>query len=160
MLNEFVSNYSISYDEDAGSNGFRDYMQQYYDNAKRLAEKKSERHNINSFGKMLGSYFELSNVNGNLLSSLDSMKTKPAVILYNTDTNSVQQSVQAATLFANQVKNGTPGETFRTYYFYMYPEASIKDALMLLVQVLFPCMLCVGAVKAAGTYSGMAVGKG
>lgn len=160
VLNEFVSNYSISYDEDADSNGFRNYMQHYYDNAKRLAEKKSERHGSDSFGKLLGSCFELSNVNGNLLSSLDSMKTKPAVILYNTDTNSVQQSVQAATLFANQVKNGTPGETFRTYYFYMYPEASIKDALMLLVQVLFPCMLCVGAVKAAGTYSGMAVGKG
>lgn len=104
MLNEFVSNYSISYDEDADSNGFRDYMQHYYDNAKRLAEKKSERHGSDSFGKLLGSCFELSNVNGNLLSSLDSMKTKPAVILYNTDTNSVQQSVQAATLFANQVK--------------------------------------------------------
>ena len=163
VLNEFMS-YDIKYDESTGSNGFIDYMTQYYNNAQRLSEGLRENGSSTMFGsmwrKVLGADFNISNVNGDLFASLDKLKVAPAVILYNTDTNSVQQTVQAATLFANQVKNGTPGETFRTYYFYMYPGASIKDALMLLVQVLFPCMLCVGAVKAAGTYSGMAVGKG
>ena len=163
VLNEFMS-YDIKYDESTGSNGFIDYMTQYYNNAQRLSEGLRENGSSTMFGsmwrKVLGADFNISNVNGDLLASLDKLKVAPAVILYNTDTNSVQQTVQAATMFANQVKNGTPGETFRTYYFYMYPGASIKDALMLLVQVLFPCMLCVGAVKAAGTYSGMAVGKG
>ena len=32
--------------------------------------------------------------------------------------------------------------------------------MLLLVQVLFPCMMCIGTVKAAGTYTAMAVGKG
>lgn len=163
VLNEFMS-YDIKYDESTGSNGFIDYMTQYYNNAQRLSEGLRENGSSTMLGsrwrKVLGADFNISNVNGDLFASLDKLKVAPAVILYNTDTNSVQQTVQAATLFANQVKNGTPGETFRTYYFYMYPGASIKDALMLLVQVLFPCMLCVGAVKAAGTYSGMAVGKG
>lgn len=163
VLNEFMS-YDIKYDESTGSNGFIDYMTQYYNNAQRLSEGLRENGSSTMFGsmwrKVLGADFNISNVNGDLLASLDKLKVAPAVILYNTDTNSVQQTVQAATMFANQVKNGTPGETFRTYYFYIYPGASIKDALMLLVQVLFPCMLCVGAVKAAGTYSGMAVGKG
>lgn len=163
VLNEFMS-YDIKYDESTGSNGFIDYMTQYYNNAQRLSEGLRENGSSTMLGsmwrKVLGADFNISNVNGDLLASLDKLKVAPAVILYNTDTNSVQQTVQAATLFANQVKNGTPGETLRTYYFYMYPGASIKDALMLLVQVLFPCMLCVGAVKAAGTYSGMAVGKG
>lgn len=163
VLNEFMS-YDIKYDESTGSNGFIDYMIQYYNNAQRLSEGLRENGSSTMLGsrwrKVLGADFNISNVNGDLFASLDKLKVAPAVILYNTDTNSVQQTVQAATLFANQVKNGTPGETFRTYYFYMYPGASIKDALMLLVQVLFPCMLCVGAVKAAGTYSGMAVGKG
>lgn len=153
-LNTFVSEYTLDYDENSGSNGFRDYIQQYYDNAQRL--KNSNK----NWEKILGSSFNLENVNENLLASLDKMKTAPAVILYNTNRESVQQPIQAASFFNNQVKYGEPGETFITYYFYMYPEVSIKDALMLLVQVLFPCMLCVGTVKAASTYTAMAVGKG
>lgn len=154
-LHEFVSGFTVNYDESSGSNGFREYITQYYNNAQRLGDDRNT-----LWRRMLGGDFNINNVNQELLTSLDSLKSPPAVILYNTDRGAAQQSVQAATLFANQVVHGEAGETFRTYYFYMYPEVSVKDALMLLIQVLFPCMLCVGAVKAAGTYSGMAVGKG
>ena len=153
-LHEFVSGFTVNYDDSSGSNGFKEYMNQYYNNAQRLGDRNT------LLRRILGGDFDINNVNPELLTSLDSLKSPPAVILYNTDRGAVQQSVQAATLFANQVVHGEPGETFRTYYFYMYPEVSVKDALMLLIQVLFPCMLCVGAVKAAGSYSGMAVGKG
>lgn len=153
-LNTFVSEYTIKYDEGTGSNGFRDYMQEYNNSAQKLKNSDKE------WLKVLGSKFNIENVNENLLASLDKMKTAPAVILYNTEKGGMQQTIQAATFFKYQVKYGEPGESLITYYFYMYPEVSIKDALMLLVQVLFPCMMCIGTVKAAGTYTAMAVGKG
>lgn len=42
----------------------------------------------------------------------------------------------------------------------LIPEVSWLDAFMILLQFVFPCILCAGAVKAADRYSGIIVGKG
>lgn len=145
-LSAFIFDYNVKYDETTGSNGFKSYIKARSGDAMFTTDNEIVK-------------FDLKNVNSDLLTKLDGMEQAPAVLMYNLDTSAEQQPIKTS-MISNAVKSFESGTVLNTYYFYLYPEVSVKDALMLLVQIIFPCMLCVGAVKAAGQYSGMIVGKG
>lgn len=144
-LSSFLFDYNIKYDERTGSNGFKSYLKNKGD-----GDLFATGNNIVKFN--------YGNVNRDLLDKLDGMEQAPAVLMYSQSMTSEQQPIKAA-MISNAVKNFDSGTSLRTYYYYLYPEVSVKDALMLLVQIIFPCMLCVGGTKAAEKYSGMMVGK-
>lgn len=54
---------------------------------------------------------------------------------------------------------GQEYEDNRSVKIVMYPKCSVIDALMIMLQFVFPICLCAGAVKAAGTYSGLILGR-
>lgn len=46
------------------------------------------------------------------------------------------------------------------YYVVLYPEFGWGNVIITLLKVIFPCLLCVGAVKKVSTFSGMIMGRG
>lgn len=56
-------------------------------------------------------------------------------------------------------QDGDRSITYPTTYS-IFPSVSWKDAFMILLQFVFPCILCAGVVKSADRYSGIVVGRG
>jgi hypothetical protein len=147
-LSLFLNNFTPDYDESSNSNGFRTYINNIENSVDYVVTDDT-----------VVLEFDAGKISDTLIAALDKMEYQPATIKTNFSKNATQIPA-TKTQLTNIIKNKNSSTAFKQCYMYLYPKVTVKSALMLLMQIVFPCMLCVGVVKAASTYSGLVVGKG
>ncbi len=101
--------------------------------------------------------FSCEDVTPELLDALNSASTEINEIVYGVrGIYSYGASAKQGIKMLGQMDYGT---SLTEVTVSMFPNCSVLDAIMIMLQFVFPCVLCAGSIKAASTYSGLVLGK-
>lgn len=137
---------------DAGNNmSFSEYMKSYCD-------ERNEQVSAHMLSYIGTNAFSYSDISKDLLVTLDEMDDVDSSSYLVYSVRGIESGGTAA-LEGIRMLSRMDDVTLHDVSYAIYPSCSILDALMIMLQVLFPCSLCAGCVKAASNWSGMILGK-